>query len=230
MSENIYIIGDVHGCYKTLRALINKLPNKEKSKICFVGDLIDRGTRSKEVIDFIIENNYDSVLGNHEYFMIKSLPLILEDKKYLHSEKWTLKAGGIETLKSYESISDMKAHLKFLKTLPLYKEYKNFKTNDGRYLVVSHSAVESKWKYKDESKDSKKYKDLKNTVLNSRYKNHDNKKIFNVYGHTPTSEAIIEIHKAQIDLGCCYKDKEPNARLCALEFPSMKVIIQDNIE
>ena len=33
--DNIYIIGDVHGCYKTLLALINKLPNKQSSKIVF---------------------------------------------------------------------------------------------------------------------------------------------------------------------------------------------------
>ncbi|MCT7603919.1 metallophosphoesterase [Aliarcobacter butzleri] len=64
--ENIYIIGDVHGCYKSLIALIDKLPNKEKSKICFVGDLVDRGMYSYEVVKFVMENNYDCVLGNHE--------------------------------------------------------------------------------------------------------------------------------------------------------------------
>ena len=31
--KNIYIIGDGQGCYKTLLALINKLPNKFDSKI-----------------------------------------------------------------------------------------------------------------------------------------------------------------------------------------------------
>lgn len=36
-----YIIGDVHGCYDTLIALIKKLP--EKAEIIFLGDLIDRG-------------------------------------------------------------------------------------------------------------------------------------------------------------------------------------------
>ena len=37
--ENIYIISDVHGCYKTLLALIEQFPNKQNSKIVFVGDL-----------------------------------------------------------------------------------------------------------------------------------------------------------------------------------------------
>ncbi|MFY4844058.1 metallophosphoesterase, partial [Aliarcobacter butzleri] len=64
--EQIYIIGDVHGCYKSLLALIEQLPNKKNSKIVFVGDLIDRGKNSCEVIELIINNNYDCVMGNHE--------------------------------------------------------------------------------------------------------------------------------------------------------------------
>ena len=39
--ENIYIIGDVHGCYRSLLALIEQLPRKFDSKICLVGDMID---------------------------------------------------------------------------------------------------------------------------------------------------------------------------------------------
>mgnify|MGYP003512738781 CR=1 FL=1 len=56
MNKNIYIISDVHGCYKSLKALINQFPNKENSKIVFVGDLIDRGASSCEVVKFIMDN------------------------------------------------------------------------------------------------------------------------------------------------------------------------------
>lgn len=65
-NKQIYIIGDVHGCYKTLLALIDQFPNKQNSKIVFVGDLIDKGTNSCEVVEFIINNKYDCVMGNHE--------------------------------------------------------------------------------------------------------------------------------------------------------------------
>ncbi|GAB1464879.1 hypothetical protein MASR2M54_03790 [Aliarcobacter cryaerophilus] len=41
--KNIYIVSDVHGCYKSLLALIEQFPNKQNSKIVFVGDLVDRG-------------------------------------------------------------------------------------------------------------------------------------------------------------------------------------------
>ena len=51
--DQIYIIGDVHGCYKSLLALIEQFPNKQNSKIVFVGDLVDRGNDSYNVVKFI---------------------------------------------------------------------------------------------------------------------------------------------------------------------------------
>ena len=61
------VISDVHGCYKTLLALIAQLPTDEE--LCFVGDLIDRGPQSKDVIEFVKSNNHKCVLGNHEDMM-----------------------------------------------------------------------------------------------------------------------------------------------------------------
>jgi serine/threonine protein phosphatase 1 len=47
-----YIIGDIHGEYKILLKLIAKLP--KDAKLIFVGDLIDRGLQSREII--FVEN------------------------------------------------------------------------------------------------------------------------------------------------------------------------------
>ena len=74
--KQIYIIGDVHGCYKTLLALIEQFPNKQNSKIVFVGDLVDKGKNSCEVIEFIINNKYDCVMGNHEELFLEYAPKI----------------------------------------------------------------------------------------------------------------------------------------------------------
>ena len=118
-------------------------------------------------------------------------------------------------------VVDILDDMDYLITLPLFIEYKEYKTNDNRYLFVSHSSVEAKWIYKKFSIDSKEYKELKNSILNGRYKNFD----INVYVHSSNS------HQANIDLGCCYsKEQMQNPRLCALKFPSMKVYTQENIE
>ncbi len=227
--ENIYIIGDVHGCYRSLLALIEKLPKKENSNICFVGDLIDKGNDSSKVIEFVKANNYPCVLGNHEKYMIETMPLILEDINNLNY-KWVLKDGGNKTLKSYNDLDMLKEHLQWLETLPLYLEYKNFKTTDNRYLVITHSHILESWKYRDYPKDSNEYKAFEKECLFSRYKSFNNKEIFNVYGHTPMAEPIIENYKANIDLGCFFKSNNESGKLCVLEFPSMKTFIQDNIE
>ena len=59
------------------------------------------------------------------------------------------------------------------------------------------------------------------------------KEIFNVDGHTIFPEPKINNFSAGIDLGCFHKKdsfKIPNPRLCALEFPSMKLYIQNSLE
>ena len=54
--ENIYVVGDVHGCFHTLQNLLTRLP--KDAELIFVGDLCDKGNFSKDVIDFVIQNNY----------------------------------------------------------------------------------------------------------------------------------------------------------------------------
>ena len=54
-----YIIGDVHGEYTTLLALLEKIP--KDSEIIFVGDLIDRGFRSREVVALVRKRGYQVV-------------------------------------------------------------------------------------------------------------------------------------------------------------------------
>ena len=151
MQNQIYIISDVHGCYKTLKALINQFPNKENSKIVFVGDLIDRGSSSSDVVKFIMDNNYDCVKGNHEEIFLEFAPT-KEDEDLSDSKHWLFKCGGEQTLKSYTCKDEYYKQYEFMKTLPLYLEYKDYKTTDNRYLVVSHSAVGKVWNKRD-SKD-----------------------------------------------------------------------------
>ena len=234
--HNIYIIGDVHGCYKTLVSLLKKLP--KNAKVCFVGDLIDRGSNSKDVIELVKANNYDCVLGNHELFFIESIPKILNDEIDDETKEWLFKYGGKETLKSYlleNSELDKKLlleHLEYLKSLPDYIEYRDLTTKDNRYLVVSHSNVADKWQYKDHPKDSFDYQQFLKTIHFGRFKNYDNKDIYNVFGHTPVEKIDIgNGYKTNIDTGCVYNNgTNMKGNLTALEFPNLKSVKQNNNE
>ena len=74
-----YIIGDVHGEFDK-KALKDKLP--QNANLVFVGDLVDRGKKSKEVIEFVKDNNYSCVLGNHEKMMMDFLKSLKNIKNF----------------------------------------------------------------------------------------------------------------------------------------------------
>ena len=241
--ENIYIIGDVHGCYRSLLALIEQLPHKFDSKICFVGDLIDRGPASADVVEFVRAGGYDAVMGNHERRFVSNAKTALRYAKtgkftssndpctfFNLDESWLFNNGGEKTLSSYYRHGDVKQckeHLRFVSRLPIYLEY-DLRDESGRTLVVSHSAVGRMWsaRYDDERK-----KSFAAHVLSGRGDDSANDGIFNVYGHTSVKKLVITEFSANIDLGCVYKNYwGEKARLCALEFPSKRIFTQENID
>ena len=68
-----YVVGDVHGCYDELIALINRIESKDDdAHIIFVGDWVDRGPKVYETLMWMkdhitIDGKYQSVMGNHDY-------------------------------------------------------------------------------------------------------------------------------------------------------------------
>lgn len=59
-------IGDVGEQYDCLLRLISKMPQDD---IIFLGDLVDRGPKSKEVVE-LVRSKYRCVMANHEHMMI----------------------------------------------------------------------------------------------------------------------------------------------------------------
>ena len=50
-----FAIGDIHGCAETLKKLLDELRIERSDEIYFLGDYIDRGPGSKEVIDLVLK-------------------------------------------------------------------------------------------------------------------------------------------------------------------------------
>ena len=110
--RNIWVVGDLHGCYTNL---MNKLDtigfDNKKDLLISVGDLVDRGAENVECLELITFPWFRAVRGNHEHMMLngggwffnldydkeilakalahkaEELPLIIElvskDKKYV---------------------------------------------------------------------------------------------------------------------------------------------------
>jgi len=113
-----WVIPDIHGNNETLRALIEeKIKPSRNDTIYFLGDYIDRGPDSKDVIDYIIEFQKDdykirTLRGNHEDYLLRTFDNENVRKNILGityqnnlKNEW-FKFGGKETLKSF-GVSDV---------------------------------------------------------------------------------------------------------------------------
>ncbi len=67
-------IGDVHGHSDGLMNLLEAIAPSSNDQVYFLGDLIDRGPRSADVINFVRQSGYPCLLGNHEQNVAGSLP------------------------------------------------------------------------------------------------------------------------------------------------------------
>lgn len=229
------VLTDPHGCYKTLMALIAKLP--KGVPLTFAGDLIDRGPDSKSVVEFVKSGGYDCVVGNHEIMMIGELQFRAEpdstEDAFVddYSGIWTMN-GGDKCMNSYRDengkldIVKLKEHLEWLRTLPYYMEYPELKDKEGRHLLVTHSTAAEVWGIVQPDTGA-----FKNAVTWDRIPYPQKiEGIYNVYGHTPQQhKATVKEHFACIDTGGYFK-RTPYGRLTALQFPEMIVYEQENIE
>lgn len=68
-----YVIGDIHGCFAEFKSLLDKVDfSCSQDRLILLGDVIDRGPSSDDVVEWIVDNRecIDFVLGNHEYMML----------------------------------------------------------------------------------------------------------------------------------------------------------------
>ena len=223
MQKPLYLIGDVHGCFDTLTALIEQLPKKWESQIIFTGDLIDRGDKSCEVIDLLIQHNFKAILGNHEELMLEYYHAI-PPKGY--GKNW-INNGGYETMESYQRNGGFKKiheHLEWILELPRFLEIPTL-DEKGQTLFIPHGFGLPYYRDRDKKAE---------IITWNRMKMHDlekesNKKygVFNVFGHDVQITPMITNNFAAIDTGCVYHQRYTTASLTALEWPSKKIFQQN---
>ncbi|MBO9411909.1 serine/threonine protein phosphatase [Ruegeria sp. R8_2] len=93
-AEPICVIGDVHGCISQLEHLLAKVPDDHR--LVLVGDYIDRGEHSAEVLKLLsARTDITCLMGNHEEMLLR----FLQDPKR-HGPRW-LRYGGLQTLASF---------------------------------------------------------------------------------------------------------------------------------
>jgi serine/threonine protein phosphatase 1 len=91
-------IGDIHGCHTALDTLLKEVKPTPADQIVFLGDYIDRGPSSRQVIETLLELKKSCstvfICGNHETMILDAR------NSFLKGDAWQ-SYGGLEALFSY---------------------------------------------------------------------------------------------------------------------------------
>jgi serine/threonine protein phosphatase 1 len=211
--RRVFAVGDVHGCHGKLTTLLKRLPfDPEGDALVFLGDYINRGPRTREVIERLLElratvRSTVFLIGNHEHELLSYVRT--GDPEGLRA----LRRMGVEaTLASYDensvralrSLSFMpREHRAFLEGLqPCFRWGSYLFTHAG---VVPGEAPESC---------------ALDRLLNVRdvFLEHPEPLGFTVvFGHTPFETPFLAVDRIGIDTGAVYGNT-----LTAVELPRMR--------
>ena len=120
-------VGDIHGCFDLLKALIEKIIRftPDEDMLIFMGDYIDRGKKSKEVVRYLgalkekLPDNVILLKGNHEELAYNALTAPDPGKEMIF---WRIN-GGADTVISFGGIDNSRESLiPFVESLQLYYE------------------------------------------------------------------------------------------------------------
>lgn len=126
-----FVIGDVHGCHKTLKRLLKVIGfRRGRDTLCFVGDLVNRGPRSLEVVRQVMGGSpdQDSVLGNHDLYLLALAEGFVQPQKK-------------DTLSKFLRAEDCGDLLEWLRRRPLMKELEGH--------VIVHAGLLPQWSVAD---------------------------------------------------------------------------------
>lgn len=199
-----FVIGDTHGCFNEYERLLEKIkPNLNKDRLILLGDYIDRGNKSYELVQALMKMQADYgsekvvlLRGNHEQMAIDY---------YAKGDNCYLYNGGESTIRSFEQNNDyLENYLEVFRQMPIYIE-------DEHYVFV-HAGVKPGLGLAVQNEQDMLW--IREEFFN--YPNTLGKTV--IFGHTPTTYFRNECRPVKIynnialDTGCVY-----GGRLSALE-------------
>ena len=214
------VITDIHGCAKTFQRLLEKVELTTDDQLFLLGDFINRGPCSIEVIDAVLKLEEDGysvfpLMGNHEETI---LHIIREKPNEL---RMLLKSrNSLNLLNKHQRIK--KRAFRFMRKLPYYYELDDF------YLVHAGFNLQ----IEQPMTDTHAMVWIRNFSIEKKL---NKKRVY--FGHTPTKyskiHAAVEANAKSIclDNGCShtYLGKEYGRLLC-YDLDSRQLFKQKNID
>jgi len=200
MSGDLYAIGDIHGSLESLERLLDKINlDLTVDRLLFVGDYIDRGPRSKGVVDYIIRLKDQAppgqiicLKGNHEAMFLDFLAGGQGDMFLFN--------GGLATLEDYwgddwvgqdrESLTLPPDHAQFFQDLELYYEMPDY--------IFVHGGLKPGVPLDEQVEDDLLW--IRGEFITSEAD--FGRRV--IFGHTPFKKPLLMPNKIGIDTGAVY--------------------------
>lgn len=226
-----WAITDIHGCALTFQSLLRSIRFSREDTLFLLGDYIDRGPRSKQVLDTIIElrsqgYTVECLLGNHDWVMLHALDEPNTEEAY----NWKERFGGDATLRSFGCTTEQEIDTKYidlLQSMDYYREYENLiLVHAGLNLTLARPLLDYEamlWLRYDDQEGQ-----IDTSWLGDR---------MIVHGHTPYPRQKIceQLEERQavpivgIDNGCVYQQPGMH-HLCALALDTMELVFERNVD
>lgn len=222
-----FAISDIHGCAKSFQALLDRIELRRDDRLFLLGDYIDRGPGSRQVIDSIMDLQargfrLTCLMGNHEQLMLDA------GSSSSWSNMWIMNGGGA-TLKSFqaktrEDVPDI--YMNWLRSLPTHY-------SDSEYLLV-HAGLN--FLEEDPLEDEEEMLWIRDWYEDIDYAWLGERRI--VHGHTPQARKAIkamardlpEKQVLNIDAGCVFSHYPGLGNLCAFDMDKGTLVFQACID
>ncbi|WP_051203301.1 metallophosphoesterase family protein [Hugenholtzia roseola] len=225
-----FAISDIHGCARTLYALIDKIGLTTQDQLFLLGDYINKGPDSKGVLDFILklkQKKYQifALRGNHEEILIQSQQKILIEKQQNTYPNYPT----YPNTRKLKNILDERGLL-----LPQYRDF--FYNLDYYFEINNFLLVHAGFDFSQANPFLDKQKMLWTRYFEPDIQVVGNKRI--IHGHVPEYLQFIkdDIEYGNpvicIDNGCVHHTRKAAGlgNLVALDLDQMDIIAQENIE
>ena len=206
MVRRTFFVGDVHGCFNELQLLLKKARYDSRChQLVLLGDLINKGPDSFQVLSWVREKAVIALLGNHEWKFIqsleKSLPLqpVLEKLKKDIGQEWPM-------------------WLAWIKSWPVYIEEESFLAVHGGIVPGEHPSQSQPehliniryWDGKGENMTDPSYPAWHDLYTGSKLV---------VYAHWAKQGLKVKQNSIGLDTGCVY-----GGSLTGLWLPEREVV------
>jgi polynucleotide kinase-phosphatase len=228
------IIGDVHGCFTELQNLLSQLgyqieqiPYDEQEygyrvqppphrRLVFVGDLVDRGPQSFEVLCLVMSMVKAKMayccVGNHD------------DKLYRFLKGKSGMGKGTEATIASLAKAPQGFQQKLLRFIQECSHHYLF---DGGRLVVAHAGILESMQGRDSGAirsfclygDTTGQQDEFGLPIRRDWAAEYRGKALVAYGHTPVAKAVLRHNTINLDTGCAF-----GGSLTALRYPALEII------